>query len=390
MDMRKPSAALLVCLCFGSIHAYGVLLAPIEQWLGISRTIASLGYAIAIAALTAGVYLNGWLDVLSPRLRLLGCGIMGALGLLITAGSSTAVGLLFGYGLLFGLANGVGYSLSLVIAAEAMPGREPQAMGLATAAYGLGAVLSAEVFAAAMPGVAAGGLLLVLAPVILFACGIGAWLVTSESRETRPRRKRPSRVSSGAMLVLWAGYLLGAFSGLMILAHAPAIAQWRTGADGGNAGVVSSLVSFGSVAGGYLGGVAYERMPGRLVLALPVLLQAALLAVLPFIILPAALLFVFTVAGLCYGALIAAVPAEVRRLAGPDSFSVSYGKVFTAWGIAGILGPVTAGALYDLTLGYGTALAAAAGVSLLSGLFFSSLGRLPGRWRIGGSSEGRE
>ena len=60
----------MICLCFGSIHAYGVLLAPIEQWLDTSRTVASLGYAVAIAALTLGVYLNGRIEaVIGPRLR---------------------------------------------------------------------------------------------------------------------------------------------------------------------------------------------------------------------------------------------------------------------------------------------------------------------------------
>lgn len=378
MHPRKLAAALLVCLCFGSIHAYGVLLAPIEQWLGVSRTIASLGYAIAIAALTAGVYLNGWLDIVSLKLRLLGCGIIGALGLIIASASTTAVGLLLGYGLLFGLANGVGYSLALSISAEAMPGREPQAMGLATAAYGLGAVLSAEAFAIALPVIGVVGLLLMLAPAVFAACGMGAWLGSSESVKARNSHEPPSSGLYGAMLMLWAGYLLGAFSGLMILAHAPAIAQWRNGAVVGSGGAVSSLVSFGSVAGGYLGGVAYDRIPGRLVLVLPVLVQAAVLLALPFIVLPAVLLIVFSIAGICYGALIAVVPAEVRRLAGADGFSVSYGKVFTAWGIAGIVGPVAAGAFYDLTQGYTTALVAAACVSLLSCLFLSTKGRFSG------------
>jgi len=59
MDGVKLAAALLVCLCFGSIHAYGVLPAPLEQWLDTSRTLASLGYSLALAGLTAGVLLNG-------------------------------------------------------------------------------------------------------------------------------------------------------------------------------------------------------------------------------------------------------------------------------------------------------------------------------------------
>ena len=108
----------MTCLCFGSIHAYGVLLAPVEQWLGTSRTVASMGYAVAIAALTIGVYLNGRIEmVFGPRLRLIGSGAVAALGLMIAGGSSSSAGLLLGFGLMYGLANGVAYAMSLGIAA---------------------------------------------------------------------------------------------------------------------------------------------------------------------------------------------------------------------------------------------------------------------------------
>ena len=128
----------MICLCFGSIHAYGVLLAPIEQWLDTSRTVASLGYAVAIAALTLGVYLNGRIEaVIGPRLRLIGSGVVAAVGLVLAGGNVSPTGLITGFGLMYGLANGIAYAMSLGIAAAAMPGREAQAMGLATATYGL-------------------------------------------------------------------------------------------------------------------------------------------------------------------------------------------------------------------------------------------------------------
>ena len=108
----------MICLCFGSIHAYGVLLAPIEQWLDTSRTVASLGYAVAIAALTLGVYLNGRIEaVIGPRLRLIGSGVVAAVGLVLAGGNASPTGLITGFGLMYGLANGIAYAMSLGIAA---------------------------------------------------------------------------------------------------------------------------------------------------------------------------------------------------------------------------------------------------------------------------------
>jgi OFA family oxalate/formate antiporter-like MFS transporter len=373
MDGRKLAAALLICLCFGSIHAYGVLLAPIEDWLGTSRTVASLGYALAVVALTAGVYVNGRLEAAAgARLRIMGSGLVAALGLGLAGGASSAAGLLVGFGLLYGLANGIAYATSLALAASAMPGRESQAMGLATAAYGLGAVLCAQLFDAALGRLPVALILLSLAPVILAVCLAGAALISS--KQPAPAAAARRHAATRPLLVLWFSYFLGAFAGLMVLAHAPAIAVWR---DGGaaEAGLVSGLVSFGSVAGGYLGGITGAWLPGARGIALPLLVQAAALVTLPFVTGFAAIAAILGIAGLCYGVLIAVIPSEVRRIAGPDGFAASYGKVFSAWGLAGVAGPVTAGYLFDITLGYGTALVVAAALSLGSSLFIMGVGK---------------
>lgn len=374
MDGRKLAAALLVCLCFGSIHAYGVLLAPLEQWLGISRTAVSLCYSLALLSLTAGVYVNGRLESgLGSRSRLLACGALAALGLALASAASGAAGLLVGYGLMFGLANGVAYAMSLSIAAAAMPGRAARGMGLATAAYGLGAVLSAQLFAACLQRLQVGVLLFLLAPAVMLACAGAAALPTDGAPQATASRPTGGATPAG-LLRLWAAYLVGAFAGLMVLAHAPAIVLWRGGA-GDDGGLVSGIVSLGSVFGGYLGGMASERLGARVSLALAVLAQALLLGLLPFVPAAGSVLVALGLAGLCYGVLISAIPAEVRRMSGAAGFATSYGRVFSAWGIAGITGPVMAGALYDLTHSYRAALLAASVLSLLSCGLFSGLRR---------------
>ena len=375
MNSRKLAAALITCLCFGSIHAYGVLLAPVEQWLGTSRTVASMGYAVAIAALTLGVYLNGRIEmVFGPRLRLIGSGAVAALGLVIAGGSSSSAGLLLGFGLMYGLANGVAYAMSLGIAAAAMPGREAQAMGLATATYGLGAVLCAQLFSVALGGMHVAVIFLVLASVVFAICVLGAALIQEDAPINLPSVEGMPQSFPRSLRLLWFSYLLGAFAGLMVLAHAPAIAVWRNGV-GTEAGLVSSVVSLGSVLGGYLGGVFAGQVPGPRGVALPLLVQAVVLLGLPFVagILP--ITVALGLAGVCYGVLISVIPVEVRRMFGPQRFAVNYGKVFTAWGIAGVAGPVTAGYLYDIMRGYGAALAIAAALSLWSCLIILRVGK---------------
>ena len=365
-DKAKLAAAVLVCFSFGSIHAYGVLLIPIQEWLGVGRGAASFGYSLAILALTAGVYLNGRLGNTIPyRIGLLLSGVLAALGLLLCALGVSELGLLIGFGLIFGLANGFAYALSLTLAADACPGREATGLGIATAAYGAGAVLFAQLFALIVTVLGVASVFLVLAVILMATCLAGALLSGAEGEASPKTAPVRTTGKAPAIVPLWGTYLLGAFSGLLIIAHAPGIAGAESG-SGTHAGVASGLVSLGSVAGGYLGGVISEMLPIRLSLALPLLVQAAALSALTLSGDPTAALVLLGVLGLCYGVLIAAIPAAVQRIWSREGFAEAYGKVFTAWGLAGLAGPVTAGYLFDSTRHYGVSFGLAAALSLVS------------------------
>ena len=77
--------------------------------------------------------------------------------------------------------------------------------------------------------------------------------------------------------------------------------------------------------------------------------------------------------GLSYGAIIAVCPAAVSHYFGPLESARVYGRVFTAWGLAGLAAPWAAGHLYDLYDSYRPALAAAAIAALLSAGFALAL-----------------
>jgi len=364
-DMAKLAAAALVCFSFGSIHAYGVLLIPVSEWLGVGRGSASLGYSFAILALTAGVYLNGKQGERIPhRIGLLISGAVAALGLVLCAFAASQAGLLIGFGLVFGLVNGVAYAQSLTLAADASPGREATGLGIATAAYGAGAVFFAQTFSWILPVMGVSAVFLMLAVFLLAACLCGALL----SGEVQRKGGAGATVTEArGVLPLWGTYLLGAFSGLLIIAHAPGIAGAASGA-GNQAGIAAGLVSLGSVAGGYLGGVLSGMLSTRLSLSLPLLAQAAALTALTVTHDPALVLLLLGGLGLCYGVLIAAIPAAVQRIWSREGFAEAYGKVFTAWGLAGLAGPLMAGMLFDATDTYGASLGLAAALSMTSSI----------------------
>ncbi|MGI9353611.1 MAG: MFS transporter [Rhizobiaceae bacterium] len=72
------------------------------------------------------------------------------------------------------------------------------------------------------------------------------------------------------------------------------------------------------------------------------------------------------VVGFTYGSFIAIFPASIAKWFGVRAGTRIYGRVFIAWGTAGLLAPWFAGLLFDQSGGYAAALTTAALIAALS------------------------
>ena len=166
------------------------------------------------------------------------------------------------------------------------------------------------------------------------------------------------------MPLLWVGYGTGVAAGLMAIGHATGIVE----SAGLNAmlWIAPALTGIFNMGGSFLGGWLADRLrPGRLLPALALLTTFALLLLWAGGSVTAALVGLALV-GLSYGATIAAYPAVITKMTGPEDGPRIYGQVFTAWGTAGLFAPWFAGLLYDRAGDYALAFVIAAGLSLLS------------------------
>jgi OFA family oxalate/formate antiporter-like MFS transporter len=59
--------------------------------------------------------------------------------------------------------------------------------------------------------------------------------------------------------------------------------------------------------------------------------------------------------GLNFGGIFALFPSATADYFGTKNFGMNYGFIFTAYGVAGILGPAVGGVLFDVTQSYVTA-----------------------------------
>jgi len=107
LDVRTFFSALLLSFVFGSIHAFGVLLQPLQISLQSDRAGDSLVYSVAIASLTIGVCASDYLGSrVCKRILKFAGRLIGFCGLLLADCGTGIVTYLRGRGLNFGFYNG--------------------------------------------------------------------------------------------------------------------------------------------------------------------------------------------------------------------------------------------------------------------------------------------
>ena len=351
--MRPPTRSLAGCVLLsgvlGSIHAYSLFIESFESDLGVGRGGAGAPYSVALASLTLAVLVSHRLFRLvpGPLVVLIASG-GAAIGLLLAASANSLAGVVLGYGIVFGAFNGLGYAFSLQRASESNPDRRGFALGLVTAAYALGGASTALVLDKHVAASGATSALRWLALAIAVTGIVTSALLANNDSPARGSSARLSSANLRTLAPLWMAYLLAVLAGLMALGHAAAIVD-DAGGPGGAAVVAAGLAS--ASGGLWIALVADRTATDRLLRLLP--LGSATVLVVAAMASHGVVLMV-AVAGIAftYGALIAIYPLAVAQRFGQDGYSQAYGRVFTAWGTAGLVGPVGAGHLFEVTGSY--------------------------------------
>ncbi len=373
------AGGVLLMLVLGTVHAFSVFLEPLEAAFGEPRGAVSLCYSLALVCITISVLSGGMIfpRLSAARLVIL-LSLLGIAGLSIAGYAGSLSMVWIGFGLVFGIANGLGYGFSLQFCAQANPGIAGIAMGVITAAYGLGAALGpiplSLLIEAFGPTGGFLGLAVALAVVGPVAAILFAW---SGCNFVSSPTDQPNGLPEGksGLIRLWIGYGGAVAAGLMAIGHASGIARAAGLSDEAVlAGpiVIAAANTVGSLCGGY----AVDRMAARMPLLLSILATSIGLLALTV---GEGLIMILTalgVIGFAYGAIIAAYPAAISAAFGATVGVGVYGRVFTAWGAAGLCAPWVAGVVYEGTGGYVAALGMA---GLLCIIAIGAVWRFPSR-----------
>ena len=371
-------------LALGTLYAWSVFVAPLEKQFGWKRADTSMVFTIAVVVFALSFVVAGRIqDKIGPLFCSLTGGILVSLGFFLCSYTTNLMYLYLCFGVIGGLGNGFGYATPIPVVAKWFPDKRGLAVGLAVGGYGAGSAIFGPLSQLKLiPAYGLSATFQILGAVFLVMTLVGAVLLRNPPPGYKLLDQKTSTVSvihagrdfaprevlaTPTFYLMWVAYALGCSAGLMVISQLVPFA--------GSAGVaVASLTTmtvvvgaFGNTSGRILSAWMSDRlgrinvlrtMIGISVIAMPLLYatggNVALLYLLVFVVY------------WCYGTQISVNGAAAADFWGTKNAGINYGMLFTAWGVAGIIGPRIGGVLYDKYHNYEAAFYTAAGLSAVA------------------------
>ena len=346
-------AGVLLNLAFGSLYAWSVFIAALEMDLDILRADVSIVFSMAVVSFTVGNFVSPLFFGRIPVWLLPIIATSSAVsGLAWAAMGNGYVPIIIGYGVLFGFGCGFAYNTSLQAAQQALPSKPGLANGIVISAFALGSVIAASILSDSIMDMGARSAFWLLG-LTVGASGIIATVLISASGEMLPVQSYAAgdKAHRRILFICWFGFFLSALAGIMSIGHAATIITHFGGAaEAAVFGV--TLLAIGNALGRLGAGWLSDIISVRSVAGL-----SHLTGSIGFVVVLAnptgdGAIVAMAMAGLAYGIAASVYPAALSIFIGPDGHGRNVGILLTAWGAAGLIGPVLAGYFFDLTSDY--------------------------------------
>jgi len=356
---------LLMNLALGSLYAWSIFVAPLEKQFGWKRADTTWVYTFAVAVFALTFVVAGRIqDKIGPLYCSLAGGILVSLGFFLCAYTTSLTYLIICFGVIGGLGNGFGYATPIPVMAKWFPDKRGLAVGLAVGGYGAGAAIFGPLASLLIPAYGLPATFQILGAIFLVMTMIGAFLLRNPPAGYQPAGWTPAPASKSAattyefrpgevlrtpsFYLMWVGYALGCSAGMMVISQLVPFAK-SVGIAAGALTIMTMVVgAFGSAAGRILSGWMSDKlgrinvlrmMIGISMIAMPVLYAAGGNIAMLY-------LAVFVVYW-CYGTQLSVNGAATSNFWGTKNAGINYGMLFTAWGVAGIIGPRIGATLFD-------------------------------------------
>jgi len=375
------AAATALMAVLGTVYSWSLYAQPLAAAYGWSASTTTWPFATAIFFLGVGAILGGRLqDRHGPRPVALAGAALWALGNLAAGLGTARLGagwLAASYGLVGGLGLGLAYVTPVAAVTKWFPDRRGLGSGLVVMGFGLGAFAYNLVMRALGPAVGAEaiGARFAWSGLVFGAVGLACGSIV-RNPPTPTAAVTPTATATAAAYewppsqalrtpqfwALWAMLFLNVTAGILFISNAVPIMRELTGATAEAAVGLYGTIAVANGLGRLVWGAVSDRLGRRLAYGLIYGAQVGVFAVVGGVHALPAVAALFAVVLLCYGGGFGTMPSLTADWFGTRHLGVNYGWILSAWGCAGVAGPIFVAAVKDATGSYAGALPVMAGV----------------------------
>ena len=377
-------SAVGIHISIGSVYAWSVLTRPIMQQLGWSLSETTWAFSIAILFLgfSAG-FLGKFVEKYGPKrsglvsMCFFGAGMFGT-ALALHLGSLPLLYLF--YGAIGGIGLGVGYITPVSTLVKYFPNHRGFATGLAIMGFGFAALVAGPVMQQLTARFGLVENFLILGTVYMVLIGASSLYLKPPAKTAAQASRRTGAASDVKALgataseamptwqfgALWWIFFVNITCGIGLLAVASPMAQEVVGMDATQAASMVGIIGLLNGGGRILWSTASDYLGRGLTYMLFFVLEVAAFALLSgtrdAFVFQALVLLIIS----CYGGGFSCMPAYLSDLFGTRELSAIHGRVLTAWGVAGVVGPTLVSLFREQTQGYTAILLFFAGLFVLN------------------------
>lgn len=364
-------SAIGIHICIGSVYAWSVLTKPIMQAMGftLQETTWTFSIAILFLGLSAG-FLGSYVEKHGPRRSGLVSTIFFGIGMLGTAFALSQHSLLLMYlfyGVIGGIGLGTGYITPVSTLVKWFPNNRGLATGLAIMGFGFASLIAGPVMQLliAKYGLINNFIILGCVYMVIMTASslyleppkIPAVAEVKAKLASLPENNQVQYTVNEAMktwhfYALWWIFFTNITCGIGLLAVASPMAQeviqMTPLAAASMVGIIGLLNGLGRIVWSTISDYIGRRNTYIMFFLLEIVAFYMLASVTDSFVFQALIFLIIT----CYGGGFSCMPAYLSDLFGTKQLSAIHGRILTAWGLAGIAGPLLLSWIKETTNSY--------------------------------------